>query len=67
MLFYEAGGSCWINERLVAADDAVNQYGEGTNTKRGMEKFAASISVKLGDNGGGHGELRPRQVGEVSK
>lgn len=66
MLFHGPGGRYWMNEGLVATNAATKPGSEDTSTKRGMEKFAARVSVKLGDNGG-HGELRLRQVSAVSK
>lgn len=66
LLFQGPGGRYWVDEGLVATANAKESDGEDIGTKRGMEKFSARVSVKLGDNDG-RGELRLRQVSAVSQ
>lgn len=66
MLFHGPGGRYWIDPLLFATDTSKKPDGEDAITRRGMEKYAAMVSVKLGDNGG-RGELRLRQVSAVSQ
>ncbi|KAI7785014.1 hypothetical protein LA080_008413 [Diaporthe eres] len=66
LLFHGPGGRYWVEEGLVATANAKESDGKDIGTKRGMEKFSARFSVKLGDNGG-RGELRLRQVSAVSQ
>lgn len=52
LLFHGPGGRYWVDEGLVAIENANKLNGEDMGTKRGMEKFSARVSVKLGDNDG---------------